>query len=114
MKFLARLILVTVLAAFSASSVAYAAGSAEMTAAMIASDGAAMHMSDCEACGDPETGEMGVACDFVCGAAGFAAVLAPQARGIVSAGREALRPAVTQDFCGVPSPPAKHPPRTLI
>ena len=114
MKFLARLILVAVLAAFAASSVAHAAGSAEMAAAMIASDDAAMHMSDCDPCGDTDAGEMGLACGFVCGAGGFAAVLAPQAHGVVSASREALGPAVTQDFCGIASPPAKHPPRTLI
>lgn len=114
MKFLARLILVAVLAAFAVSSVAHAAGSAEMAAAMITSDDAAMHMSDCDACGDVDAGDMGVACGFVCGAGGFAAVLAPQAYDIVSTSREALGPAVTQDFCGVSSPPAKHPPRSLI
>ena len=102
MKFVARLILVAVLAVFAVSSVAHAAGSADMAAAMIASGDAAMPMSDCDACDDT-------------GAAGsFAAVVAPQAYGIVSSPREALGPAVTQDFCGLSSPPAKHPPRTLI
>ena len=114
MKFVVRLILVAVLAAFAVSSVAHAAGSAEMAAAMIASDDAAVHMSDCDACGDLDADDMGVACGFVCGAGGFAAVLAPQAYGIVSAPRGALGLAITRDFCGVSSPPAKHPPRTLI
>ena len=114
MKFVARLILVTVLAAFAASSIAHAAGSAEMAAAMIASDDAATHMSDCDVCGDTDSGEMGLTCELVCGAGGFAAVLAPQAFDNVSAPREALGPAVTQDFSGLSSPPAKQPPRTLI
>ncbi|MET4702077.1 hypothetical protein ABIE65_005128 [Constrictibacter sp. MBR-5] len=114
MNFVARLIIVAVLAAFAVSSVAHAAGSAEMAAATIACDDAATHMSDCDACGDLDAGEMGVACDFVCGAGGFAAVLAPQAYGIVSAPREALRAPVTQEFSGVSSSPAKPPPRTLI
>lgn len=114
MTFLARLIFAAVFAAFAASSVAHAAGSAEMAAAMIASDDAAMHMSDCDACGDTDAGEMAVACDLVCGAGSFAAVLAPHGYGIVSVPREALGPAVTQNFCGVASLPAKPPPRTLI
>ncbi|WP_339834313.1 hypothetical protein [uncultured Parvibaculum sp.] len=114
MKFVARLILVAVLAVFAVSSVAHAAGSADMAAAMIASGDAAMPMSDCDACDDTGAGEMGLACDLVCGAGSFAAVVAPQAYGIVSSPREALGPAVTQDFCGLSSPPAKHPPRTLI
>ncbi len=116
MKFVARLILVAVLAAFAANPVAQAAGSAEMAATMIASDDAAMHMPDCDACGDTDAAEMGLACGFVCGAGagGFAVVLAPQAYVIVSASREALEPAVTQDFRGIANPPAKHPPRILI
>lgn len=114
MKFVARLILVAVLAAFAASSVAQAVGSAEMAAAMFASDDAAMHMPDCDACDDTDAGEMDLACGFVCGAGGFAVVLAPQPHVIVSASREALEPAVTQDFRGIASPPAKHPPRILI
>src|SRR3546814_16223585 len=90
MNFVARLIIVAVLAAFAVSSVAHAAGSAEMAAATIACDDAATHMSDCDACGDLDAGEMGVACDFVCGAGGFAAVLAPQAYGIVPADRNTV------------------------
>lgn len=114
MKFFARLLLVAVLAAFAASSVAYAAGSAEMAAAMIASDDAAMDMSECDPCVDSGAGEMGVACSFVCGAGGFAAMLAPQTQGIVQAPRETLGPAVTHNFRGRTGPPAKQPPRTLI
>ncbi len=114
MKFVARLILVAVLAAFAANPVAQAAGSAEMAATMIASDDAAMHMPDCDACKDTDAGEMGLACGFVCGAGGFTVVLAPQLYVIVSALREAHGPAVTQDFRGIASPPAEHPPRTLI
>ena len=114
MRSVARLILVAFLAVFAASSVAQAAGSADMAAAMIASGDAARPMSDCDACDDTGAGETGLVCDLVCGAGSFAAVVAPQAYVIVSSPREALGPAVAQDFCGLSSPPAKQPPRTLI
>lgn len=114
MKFFARLLLVAILAAFAASSVAHAAGSAGMAAAMIASDEAAMDMSECDPCDDSNACEMGIACNFVCGAGAFAAVLAPQTQGIIHAPRETLWPAITQDWYGVTGPPAKQPPRTLI
>ena len=109
-----RLILVVVLAVSLVSSVAHAAGTADMAAAMITSNDAATAMSDCNACDDAAAGEMGLACDLVCGAGSFTAVIASQAYCIVSSPREALGPAVTKDFCGFSSPPAKHPPRTLI
>lgn len=114
MKFFARLLLVAVLAAFAASSVAFASGSAEMAATMIVSDDAAMDMPECEACGASDASEMGIACDLVCGAGGFAAVLASQSQGIVQAPHQTLEPAVMQDFRGRTGPPAKQPPRTLI
>lgn len=111
MKFFAHLILVAVLAAFAASSVAYAASSVKMAATMIASGDAAMDMSDCDA--DSEAGEMGIACDFVCAAGGFAAVHTSQVQAIVPL-RESLEPTVTQDFYSLARPPGKQPPRTLI
>lgn len=114
MKLVARLILVAVLAVFAVGSVAHAAGLADRAAAMIASGEAAMAMPGCDACDETGAGEMGLACDLVCGAGSFAAVVAPQASGFVASPREALGPAVTQDFCGLSSPPAKQPPRTLI
>lgn len=115
MKFFARLIVVTVLAAFAASSVAYAAGSAEMTAAMIASDdAAAMGMSDCDACGDADAGQTTFTCNFICGAGGFVPLLVPQSQGMFQSLRQTLAPVVTQDLRGLTGPPAKQPPRTLI
>lgn len=115
MKLFARLLLVTVLAVFTAGSVAFAAGSAQMAATMIvASDEAAMDMPECDPCGASDAGEMGIACDLVCGAGGFAAVLAPQTQSIVQAPHEALWPAVAQGSYGLTGPPAKQPPRTLI
>ena len=114
MKLFARLVVVTVLAAFAASSVAYAAGSAEMTAAMIASDDAAMDMSDCDACGDADAGQTAFACNFICGAGGFASLLVPQSQGMFQSPRQTLSPVVTQNLRGLTGPPAKQPPRSLI
>ncbi|MBM9595030.1 hypothetical protein [Roseitranquillus sediminis] len=113
MQLIARLILVAVLAAFAVSSVAHAAGSAAMAADMVASDTAAMDMADCDACADPESGAMGISCDFVCGAGGFAAVLAQQCDAVALRPGAAPMSSVTRDFCGLSSPPAKEPPRIL-
>ena len=113
MQLIARLILVAVLAAFAVSPVAHAAASAGMAADMVASDAATMDMADCDACDVPGSGAMGIACDFVCGAGSFAAVLAPQTEGFAQAPGKSLGAAEAQDFCGLSSPPAKQPPRTL-
>lgn len=114
MRLIAGLILATVLAAFAASSVAHATGSAAMTAEMIASDAAPMDMTDCKACADPESGALGIACDFVCASSGLAAVLAQQCEAIAVTPGEAAMSSVPRDFRGLTSPPAKHPPRILI
>lgn len=109
----ARLILVAVLAAFAVSSVAHAAASAKMAAGMVASGAVTTDMADCDACVDPEPGAKGIACNFVCGAGSFAAVFAPQSERIAYAAGKCLEPAEALDFCGLSSPPAKQPPRTL-
>ena len=54
MQFLVRIIAVAVLAAFVAGSLAHAAGAAEMAVTMVSSSDAAMGMSDCETCADPD------------------------------------------------------------
>ena len=114
MKFIARLMLAAFLAAFAASSVAYAADSGEMAAAMVLSD-EAMEMSDCATpCGDSDAGGSAAVCDIECGAGGFAAVLAPQTQGLFHAPRKILNPTVAQASDGLAGPPAKQPPRTLI
>lgn len=113
MHLIARLLLVVVLAAFAVSSVAHAAGSAAMAADMVTSDAAVMDMADCEACADPGTGADGIVCDFVCGAGGFAAVLSQDCDAVALKPGEAAISSVTRDFCGLTSPPAKEPPRTL-
>ena len=113
MQLIARLILVAVLAAFAVSPVAHAAGSAVMAADMVSSDAGTMNMADCDACADPGSGAKGIACDFVCAAGGFAAVLAPQTERIVRTPGKSYEPAEARDFCGLSSPPAKQPPRTL-
>ena len=114
MQLIARLILVAVLAVFAVSSIAHAAGSAAMTADMVVSDIATKDMADCEACTDPESGTMGLSCDFVCSAAGLAAVLAQQCDAIVLAPGKAAMSLVACDFYGLTSSPAKQPPRFLI
>ena len=113
MKFLARLMLAAVLAAVAASSVAYAAGSGEMAAAMILFDDTA-EMSDCAPCSDADAGEMAAMCDIECGVGGFAAVLAPQAQGVHRTPRGIFVPAVAQTLGSLTGPPAKQPPRPLI
>ena len=114
MQLVARLILVAVLAAFAVSSVAQAAGSAGMAAEMVASGTATMDMADCDACDDPESGGMGLACDFVCGAGSFAAVLAQQTDRFAQATGGPLDLPVANDLRGLSGSPAKQPPRTLI
>jgi hypothetical protein len=115
MRLIASLILATVLAAFVASSVVHAAGSAGMAAEMVASGATVAEMADCEACGDGESGANGIACDFVCGAGGFAAVPAPvQTGSVFQETSEALGHTLPRDFRGLTSPPAKEPPRILI
>ena len=114
MKFIARLMLSAFLAAFAASSVAYAADSGEMAAAMVLSDDS-MEMSDCATpCGSSDAGGSDALCDIECGAGGFAAVLAPQTQGILRIQREVLAPPVAQTSDGMAAPPAKQPPRPLI
>ena len=114
MQFIARLLFVALLAAFAASSVAHAAGSAKMTANMVAADVMSMDMADCEACDGPEVGGMGLACDFLCGSGSLAAVLGPQGDRFVQPTGGLLDPAVTADHCGLACPPTEQPPRTLI
>lgn len=114
MQLIARLMLFAVLAVFAVSSVAHAAGSAAMTADMVVSDVATMDMTECDACDDPESGTMGISCDFVCSAGGLAAVLAQQCEAITVTPGEAAMSSVPGDFRGLTSPPAKHPPRILI
>ena len=113
MKFIAHLLFAAFLAAFAASSVAYAAESGDMAAAMVLSDDA-MEMADCTPCGGSGADGSAVACDIECGASGFAAVLAPQTRHPLHASRDVFRPAVAQTSGGLNGPPAKQPPRTLI
>ena len=114
MQFIARLIFVALLAAFAASSVAHAAGSAKMAADMVAIDVASMDMADCEACDGPEVGGMGLACDFLCGSGSLAAVLGPHGDRFVQPTGGLLDPAVTDDHRGLTCPPTEQPPRTLI
>lgn len=114
MKFIARLMLAAFLAAFAASSVAYAADSGEMAASMVLSDDA-MEISDCATpCGEVDAGGSAVVCDIECGVGGFAAVLATQTQGVFQAPWVIMAPPVAQTSDGLTGLPAKQPPRTLI
>ena len=114
MTLLSRLFLAIVLAAFAASSFAHAANSGAMAAEMIASDTTVTIMSGCEACGDADVDGKGIACNFVCNAGSFTAMLSPQMLSNFQSGSDVLATSVVHDFRGLTSPPAKQPPRTFI
>ncbi|MCW7546304.1 hypothetical protein N7I30_21255 [Aurantimonas litoralis] len=114
MQFVARLLFVAFLSAFAASSVAHAAGSAKMAADMATSHVAAMEMADCDACDGPEVGDIGIACDVLCGSGSLAAILGPQSGRFIQPLGGLLDPAVTEDLCGLTCPPTEQPPRTFI
>ncbi|EAP79053.1 MAG: hypothetical protein GY701_04050 [Sulfitobacter sp.] len=113
MHFVARLIMIVVLAAFAVSSVAHAAGSARMASEMI-SAGAEMAGAGCEACDDDTAGTLGVVCDFVCNSAAAAAMVEASAEFGPLAVSSAHRLPIPRDFFGLSSPPAKQPPRFLL
>jgi hypothetical protein len=112
MHFVARLIMIAVLAAFAASSVVHAAGSARMASEMIAA-GAEMPGADCEAC-DGSAGPSGIACDFVCNSATAVALVGASAEFGLIAVSSAHGLPIARDFSGLISPPAKQPPRFLL
>ena len=113
MRFLARLIMIAVLAAFAASSAAHAAGSARMASGMIAA-GVDMAEDGCEACDDDTAGALGIACDFVCNSAAAAALLEASAEFGPLAVSSAHGMPIARDFRGLTSPPAKQPPKILL
>ena len=112
MHFVARLIMIAVLAAFAVSSVAHAAGSARMASEMITA-GAEMPGADCEAC-DGSAGPLGVACDFVCNSATAVALVGASAEFGPIAVSSAHGLPIARDFRGLTSPPAKQPPKILL
>ncbi|QIK42488.1 hypothetical protein [Pontivivens nitratireducens] len=112
MHFVARLIMIAVLAAFAVSSVAHAAGSARMASEMITA-GAEMPGADCEAC-DDSAGPSGIACDFVCNSAAAAALVETSAEFGLHAISSAHGMSIARDFRGLTSPPAKQPPKFLL
>jgi hypothetical protein len=120
MRFLARLLVVAVLAAFAASAVAHAAGSAAMASEMaspvgsVLSDAGAMEMSGCDACGDAEAGKEGIGCSFVCASGGFALVLPPFAHSTILPAPATTASTVTQHLHGLSRTPDQQPPRLLI
>ncbi|MDF1671200.1 MAG: hypothetical protein P1U83_16480 [Roseovarius sp.] len=114
MKFFARLMMIASLAAFAASSVAHAAGSAKMASEMIAEGVEMTALADCEACDDDATGSLGIACDFVCNSAAAAALVEASAEFDPLAVSSAHGMPIARDFRGLTSPPAKQPPRLFL
>jgi len=114
MKLFVRLLMIAVLAAFAAGSVAHAAGSSEMAATMLVAGKMPMMASDCKACDGGELADMGSACDLLCATNSVAAMPVLQAAGLASLHRGALFPSADRDLVGHVGPPAEHPPRTLI
>lgn len=114
MQFLVRMIAVAVLAAFVAGSLAHAAGAAEMAVTMVSSSDAAMGMSDCETCADPDTDNAGSQCQLICMGGSFTAIPAPQPYLAFTPRAKPVWLAVTNDMLGFTGPPAKEPPKSLI
>jgi len=112
MRFFARLMIIAVLAAFAASSVAHAAGSARMASEMITA-GVEMPGADCEAC-DDSAGPLDIACDFVCNSAATAALVETSAEFGPLTVSSAHGMPIARDFRGLTSPPAKQPPKILL
>jgi hypothetical protein len=110
MHFVARLTMIAVLAAFAASSVAYAVGSARMASELIAA-GAEMTGAGCAACDDDAAGGFGAACDYVCNSAASAALVEASAEFGPHAVSNTHGMSVARDFLGLSTPPAKEPPR---
>ncbi|RKF12471.1 hypothetical protein D6850_17515 [Roseovarius spongiae] len=113
MHLFARLMMTAVLAAFAASSVAHAAGSARMASEMIVA-GVDVTGAGCEACDDDAAGTLGIACDFVCNSAVAAALVETSAGCGPFAVSSAHGMMIEQDFHGLTGPPAKQPPRLLL
>ena len=114
MNVFVRLICTLALLAFAIGVVAHSAGSAAMAATMVTADVSATEMGDCDACGDPEAGLAGVACDFACNATGVAAIpaVAPEMGRVAKAGgHERLPERVSR---GITGPAAKAPPRSHL
>jgi len=114
MKLFARLVMITVLATFVASTVAHAAGSAKMAAEMITAGVEMPGFADCDACDDDAAGLLGIACDFVCNSAAAGALLEVSGDGGLFAVSSAYRIPISRDSCGLTSPPAKQPPRLTL
>ena len=113
MQFFSRFMMIAVLAAFAASSVVHAAGSARMASEMITA-GAEMAGADCEACNDDAAGTLGIACDFVCNSAAAAALVEASADSGPFVASIAFGMPIAPDFRGLTSPPAKQPPKLLL
>lgn len=114
MRFLTRFIVIATLAAFAASSVAHAAGSARMATEVIMADVKIESLINCEACDDDAANTPGLVCEFVCSSAAAAPLEnAPMDIGLFPVSSAHGIPA-GQNFLGLTSPPAEHPPRLFL
>jgi len=114
MQFLARFMMVVTFAAFAASSVVHAAGSAWVASGMIAADVEMTTLADCDACDDGVAGTLGIACDFVCNSATITAEPEASANSGPIAVPYNYGTPVAQDVRGLTGPPAQEPPRLFL
>ncbi|EIE51764.1 hypothetical protein ACRARG_19245 [Pseudooceanicola sp. C21-150M6] len=110
----ARLICILSLVAFAIGAVAQSAGSIAMASSMVSTDDGMMAMDDCDACGSLEDGKLGSVCDFVCNAAGMAALLSIPAGTSPIAATAAHEIQLVDVPHGISGPPAQQPPRFYL
>ena len=118
MNLFSRMILILVLAVFTAGSVVHAAGATSMvfdmsTVEMTDTDAACMGSADCGACGD-EDGTDTTACNLICSAGGFAVVPASYGPELKPTTYDLEQRFSDLKLSGVGSLPLCDPPRSIL
>lgn len=108
-----RLLIVALLAVFSAGSAVHAGGATSMTIAMAVAESSDAGMADCEACGVRDGSAM-AACDLQCASAAHAAVPASAVAGMVPVLAQTVTWPADTRLTGLGSPPPGHPPRHIL
>lgn len=113
MQPLARILMIVLVAAFAAGSVAHAASATSIAVKMALAGAGGMNMTDCEWCGtDGDDDDADGTCDLVCVTTLIATVgcdTVPQPPVMTHAAGESVC-----GFVGRTGPPEPYPPRTLI
>lgn len=110
MNSVARMMMIVVIAAFAAGTVAHAASLTTMTVKMALADAGDAGNAGCAGCGEPQAN--GMDCDQVCISA--AMVLPAAAGGGSTPAFAVIEPAPTGDFAGRTGPPDPYPPRSFV